>query len=232
MPDRSFRYLIYTLAIVGLLVDQATKYGVFAWLAPHRPHAFAVFQTEPAGSERFFAMVPPEEEEIVRAHQHRGFFLEVAFTTTDKDGVGLTPHVNQGALFGLFRDQGEMANRGFALISLLAAIGIGLWSLHSGTAADRWLCCSLGLILAGTLGNLYDRVVFSGVRDFLHWHYKFDWPVFNMADVCLVCGAGMLLLQAFFAPQTEPTKEAPPQQEKVIAPVGTPAAVTTGQAAN
>lgn len=230
MPDRSFRYLIYTLAAVGLLADQATKYSVFAWLAPVRPHTYAVFQAGPRGSERSFQLVPEEEEHVVLMHQHRGFFLEVAFTVSDENGAGIEPHVNQGALFGLFRDRKELANRGFALISLLAAFGIVLWSLHKGTAADRWLCCSLGLILAGTLGNLYDRVVFGGVRDFLHWHYGFDWAVFNVADVCLVCGAGMLLLQAFFAPQTEPAKEEQPQQ-KVLAPVGS-TAVTTGPAAN
>jgi lipoprotein signal peptidase len=60
------------------------------------------------------------------------------------------------------------------------------------------------LILAGTLGNFYDRIVFNGVRDFLHWNYLFDWPVFNIADCCLVCGAGLLLLQAFAA---QPAKE-------------------------
>ena len=40
-------------------------------------------------------------------------------------------------------------------------------------------------------------MVFNGVRDFLHWNYLFDWPVFNVADCCLVCGACLLLLQAF-----------------------------------
>ena len=107
----------------------------------------------------------------------------------------LKPHVNHGALFGLFRDQKTYANMGFALISLLAAVGIIAWSCHGGTSRDAWLMASLGLILAGTLGNLYDRVLFNGVRDFLHWHYGFDWPVFNVADCCLVAGAGMLLLQ-------------------------------------
>jgi lipoprotein signal peptidase len=55
----------------------------------------------------------------------------------------------------------------------------------------------LGLILAGTLGNLYDRILFNGVRDFFHWDYLYNWPVFNVADCCLVVGAGLLLVQAF-----------------------------------
>jgi signal peptidase II len=57
---------------------------------------------------------------------------------------------------------------------------------------------ALGLILAGTVGNLYDRLVFHGVRDFLYF-YKIEWPVFNVADCCLVVGAGLLLLQALLA---------------------------------
>jgi lipoprotein signal peptidase len=62
---------------------------------------------------------------------------------------------------------------------------------------------ALGLILGGTVGNLFDRLVFGGVRDFLYF-YKIDWPVFNVADCCLVVGAGILLVQAvLFAPADE-----------------------------
>ena len=67
----------------------------------------------------------------------------------------------------------------------------------------------MGLILAGTLGNLYDRIVFGGVRDFLHCYYDAHiWPDFNIADSSLVCGAAMLLAHSFFAsePVTQPAK--------------------------
>jgi lipoprotein signal peptidase len=83
------------------------------------------------------------------------------------------------------------------VVSLLAAVAILVWSTQKATAQDRWLCAALGLILAGTLGNFYDRLMFNGVRDFLHWNYLFDWPVFNVADCCLVSGAFLLLVQAF-----------------------------------
>ena len=59
------------------------------------------------------------------------------------------------------------------------------------------------LILAGTVGNLFDRVVFGGVRDFLYF-YLIEWPVFNVADCCLVIGAGMLLVQAIFGKKADP----------------------------
>src|SRR5205823_3497420 len=82
---------------------------------------------------------------------------------------------------------------------------------------DRRLCVALGLIFAGTLGNLYDRLFFGGVRDFLHWYYLVDWPVFNLADCCLVVGAGLLLLQAF---QSPPTADEAPGESHVSVPAG------------
>src|SRR5262249_33714386 len=126
-------------------------------------------------------------------------------TRHEREGV---PDVNKGALFGLGNGSGDWANNLFAVISVVAAAGIIYWSTRKTTAPDWAWCASLGLILAGTLANLSDRLVFSGVRDFLHAHYqqKFDWPVFNVADCCLVVGAILLLGQAFLgkAPAPEP----------------------------
>lgn len=188
MADRSYRFLFWTLALVGLAADQASKYGIFSWLQGVDNHTFVIFHT---------------------ANQ-KGFQLVAQFKVDDegkvilnKDGQAI-PHVNQGALFGFLREQKEIANLGFAGISLLAALGIIGWSTTATTSRDAWLCAALGLILAGTLGNFYDRIVFHGVRDFLHWNYLYDWPVFNIADVCLVCGAGLLLLQAFFGGNSAP----------------------------
>ena len=95
-----------------------------------------------------------------------------------------------------------LANYIFAGVSLLAAAAIIWWSVRPSAARDKILCFSLGLILAGTLGNLYDRMVFHGVRDFLYFHW-FEWPVFNIADCCLVCGVIVLTLQALFNAQPE-----------------------------
>ena len=134
----------------------------------------------------------------------KGGFQLVAQFDVDADGQR-KPHVNQGALFGFGRQKKELANNAFAVISLLAAVAIVVWSSFAATARDGWLCGALGLILGGTLGNFYDRVVFHGVRDFLHWNYLFDWPVFNIADCCLVCGAGLLLIQAFLG-QSRPSQ--------------------------
>ena len=177
MPERSYRILFWALALAGLAADQATKYGVFSWLADAPRNTYVLFGDGHRGEE------------------HKSFALVAQFEET-ADGHKV-PHVNHGALFGFLRDYETLANFGFAAISLLAAAAILFWSTQRATARDFALCAALGLILAGTLGNLYDRLVFNGVRDFLHWNYLFDWPVFNVADCCLVGGAGLLLFQAF-----------------------------------
>lgn len=166
--ERSYRWLLWTLVVAGLALDQGTKYGVFAWMN----------------------------------NDSRGGVYTVVdnmFEFTVEYKAPNAPHVNQGALFGIGNTHGGIANGVFALISIVAAVAIAYWSTLRSTVQDRALCAALGLILAGTLGNLYDRVVFQGVRDFIHWHYyAHDWPVFNIADCCLVCGAILLLGQAFF----------------------------------
>ena len=72
------------------------------------------------------------------------------------------PYVNRGALFGWGGGHGEGEkdlNTLFGVVSFLAAVGIVYWSTRPATRRDVVLCSALGLILAGTLGNLYDRIV-------------------------------------------------------------------------
>ncbi|HEY1381875.1 MAG TPA: signal peptidase II [Gemmataceae bacterium] len=193
MTQRSFRGLLWALAVVGLLADQGTKYGMFRWL--YSPTLEGRREVVP-GAFRFIVQFTPEP---LSADWRRPF--------QEFNGPVL-PRVNNGALFGLGQDFQVHANGFFAAVSVAAAVAIAYWSLRRGTAGDRWLCMALGMILAGTLGNLFDRVVFGGVRDFLYF-YWFEWPVFNVADCFLVVGAGLLLLQAFAAPahDKQPTPE-------------------------
>ena len=58
---------------------------------------------------------------------------------------------------------------------------------------------ALGFLAAGVSGNLYDRVFNDGsVRDFIDVYYhSFHWPTFNVADILLCVGAGLLLISTF-----------------------------------
>lgn len=186
MTEKSYRGWLYGLALVGLLLDLTTKYAVFHWQ-----------HNEGQGGK--FTVVSGMFDLLAQFDHTRA--AEPGFLNSLRTWSGDTmPRVNQGALFGWTGwFPPERSNVIFAVISLLAAAAILYWSRQPSLAQDWALCTALGLILAGTLGNLYDRVVFGGVRDFIHWYYhdKFDWPVFNIADCCLVVGAGILLAQAF-----------------------------------
>lgn len=185
---RCYRWLFWLLAISGFIADQASKYGVFALLYPDRdqPHGGIV--------------VIPDAFSIVAAYTEKletGTSLLSTLRTISGQHL---PQVNQGALFGTrLQLAPETSNKVFMVVSVLAALGIMYWSTRQTTGRDRYLCFALGLILGGTLGNLYDRIVFDGVRDFLWWYKWVNWPVFNLADCWLVCGAGLLLVEAFFA---------------------------------
>lgn len=199
---RSYRWLFWCLALTGLVLDQASKYAVFTWL-----------YNDGRGDTR--TIIPNEGTP-------GAFYLDAHFTDKKEPTEGLLgtlrtlggeylPQVNQGALWGL----GSGLNTFFASVSIGAALAIIIWSCRPAAARERFLCVALGLILGGTLGNFYDRIVFGGVRDFLHWHYPMeDWgnfPVFNLADCFLVFGASLLLLQAFFLPPVGEKQPAPSQ---------------------
>ena len=54
---------------------------------------------------------------------------------------------------------------------------------------------ALALVAGGAVGNLIDRIYFGVVTDFVLWHYKtHEWPVFNVADVVLVIGVGLMFI--------------------------------------
>lgn len=116
---------------------------------------------------------------------------------------------NHGALWGIGQNQTWI----FASLSVLA-VGVMSYFLWNRQAiASWWLTIATGLLLAGTLGNLYDRLGLHGwrdangavyaVRDFLDFVFldgKFQWATFNFADMYLVTGAIMLVLQSFWSP--------------------------------
>lgn len=190
MAERSYRWLLISIAVVGLTVDQASKYGVFHWLyndGQGRSHVVVQDGFE------FIAQFDPTTP-----------VCDCGVMSRLQTWSGPTmPRVNHGALWGIGGSQKGTANGFFAGVSVLAAVSILIWGTRRGPAREKWLSVALGLILGGTVGNLYDRLVFNGVRDFLHFTY-IEWPVFNFADCCLVVGACLLLLQAVFVPPPAP----------------------------
>jgi signal peptidase II len=105
---------------------------------------------------------------------------------------------NKGALWG-FGGTFPYSSQIFAALSVVAAVVICYWLFWRGASSDAKLTAALGLIMAGALGNCYDRLIFGRVRDFVHFHIDsigFDCAIFNFADNMLVIGAVALMLLA------------------------------------
>ncbi len=208
MADRTYRWVLVTLAVIGLSADQASKYGVFKWL--YRDGALS------SGIGNEHDMVPGWFKFIAQFDPDAPL-CDCGFSALQTWSAPIMPRVNHGALFGLGQGQKGNANRFFAIISVAAAVAIVVWGTRRHTASERGLMVALGLILGGTIGNLYDRLVFGGVRDFLYF-YRIEWPVFNVADCCLVVGAALLLIQAIFVPSVPETTAATPAPTECPAP--------------
>jgi signal peptidase II len=104
----------------------------------------------------------------------------------------ITHSRNPGMAFGLLQN----VHVGFFIVLTLVALGLILSFYRSVDPNDRLAASSLGLILAGALGNLYDRIVQGKVVDFLHFDLGlFEFPDFNVADSAIVIGVGLLLLE-------------------------------------
>jgi signal peptidase II len=118
--------------------------------------------------------------------------------TVVKNVLELQTSHNTGALWGFMRAVPH-SSLIFAGLSIVAAVGICYWLFVLGAAADRRLTIALALIMAGALGNCYDRLTLGHVRDFVHLHIDpigFDCAIFNFADNMLVVGAVALVLLA------------------------------------
>ena len=104
--------------------------------------------------------------------------------------------LNTGAVFGM----GQGARPVFILVSIVAVFVI-MFLLYRSPRDAFLYHVGLALILGGALGNLYDRVLYSAVRDMLHMLPATGlWPwIFNIADVALVCGVGLVLVVSWLS---------------------------------
>ena len=100
----------------------------------------------------------------------------------------LTNCRNTGAAWSMFSGQVDL----LAIISLVASILVAVLLYFS---KYKLLTVSLGLMLSGAIGNMIDRFRLGYVNDFLDFViFGYDFPVFNVADICVVVGGGLLLL--------------------------------------
>lgn len=113
---------------------------------------------------------------------------------------------NPGAAFSFLADESGWQRWFFTLIAVGVSVMLSVW-LARLPRQQRWLACSLALILGGAVGNLLDRLMFGHVIDFIsvHWDDAY-FPAFNIADSAISVGAIMMALDVIrdsFAPAAD-----------------------------
>lgn len=100
---------------------------------------------------------------------------------------------NRGVSWGMFHEATDLE---FILVSIIitAITAFLCWHAYSmykkGNSIIGHLC-----VIAGSISNLIDRIIYGGVIDFILLSYNsYSWPVFNIADMMIVCGVGLLVL--------------------------------------
>lgn len=192
---RAWAVMLAAFAL-SLLIDLGTKAWAFARVAgfPVEVRRGDVLALPPP---RINTLVPPHEPVVVVPH-----------------GLELKLVLNPGAVFGI-----GPGKQGFFILFTAVALAFGVYMFGAWTRAkDHWSHACLALVLAGGVGNLYDRLAYGCVRDFLHplpgvpLPFNLSWPggdrqvwpyVSNVADAMLIVGIAALLIMTW---RSEPAK--------------------------
>ena len=191
--------VLVSVVVLGLVADLGSKWWAFRSLGP--------------------APVVVDRAEVLRAGDLGSLIPFPARREIVPGILDFTLVLNRGAVFGM-----AAGKRAFFIAFTCVAVGLGMWMFARWTTRrDTTLHAAIGLVLSGGLGNLYDRLVFACVRDFIHplpgvmlpfgwswpWGGREVWPyVSNVADLWLLVGIGVLLVAMLKAPP--PTAEARP----------------------
>ncbi|MGY6553879.1 MAG: signal peptidase II [Wenzhouxiangella sp.] len=111
--------------------------------------------------------------------------------------LNLTLAHNEGAAFSLLADAGGWQRWFFTAVAVLVSGVLLVWLKRLPNNA-RLLPVAITMVLAGALGNMVDRIRQGYVVDFIDVHYQgWHWPAFNVADMVIVTGVFLLLIEGF-----------------------------------
>lgn len=110
---------------------------------------------------------------------------------------------NPGVAFSMLDDHGDAGRWGLSVVAIIAATLVLYFFWRTPRSDDR-IMGALALLLAGIVGNVTDRIRLGFVIDFIDvqfgsWHY----PTFNVADMAIVIGAGLLIIDMFLSKKSQ-----------------------------
>lgn len=125
--------------------------------------------------------------------------------TLIRDYLDLTYAENCGGAWGLLHGANESVRKPFFLLVTIGAIGFIIHLYRGLERGQTAMKIALPLVLGGAVGNLVDRVRLGYVVDFIHMHWKHrsHWPTYNIADIAITVGIGLMLLEYILAPRRE-----------------------------
>ena len=107
---------------------------------------------------------------------------------------------NTGAAFSFLSSASGWQRWFFVCLAVAVSLALMFW-LRRLTAGHQLQACALALILGGALGNVWDRLAYGYVIDFIDVYYKnWHWPVFNIADSAIAVGAVLLIIDTIIRP--------------------------------
>lgn len=135
------------------------------------------------------------------ADQASKLYLLFVYDIPTRGAVEITPFFdlvltwNKGISYGWFQAETVSAQALLLAIKLMAVVALAIWLWNAQT---RIAALGLGLIIGGAIGNGIDSLAYGAVMDFAFFHLqwgasRFDWYVFNVADVAIVAGVVGLL---------------------------------------
>lgn len=98
---------------------------------------------------------------------------------------------NRGAAFGIFQNKVLL----LSVVTIIIIVAM-IYYVFKFKPSSKVLRISFALIISGGIGNLYDRIAYKFVVDFILWHYKdvYYYPTFNVADIMTVVGTILLAI--------------------------------------
>jgi signal peptidase II len=152
-------------------------------------HRYFIFVTKSFGFTITFAVVDILTKWwfISNLPHYRGYVMEVS------SFLNFVFSWNYGISFGLFSRYSETANYLFIVIGVLLCIYLLYKQMQSITYR---MFMSYSMIIGGAAGNLYHRIFYGAVFDFIDFHYKnWHYPAFNLADSFILIGIIMLIIE-------------------------------------
>lgn len=163
--------IVFVLVLVGTFLIDQ---GIKNWAVET---AYVIAEANPTHS------VPISEESLIGTTLVTGKYIDLEL------------HFNKGVAFSMFASLGPyMKWIQSGLVLLL------LFIIYKENYLNRY-AFPAGLLIGGALGNVYDRFMHIGVVDYVAWHYKFNYAIFNYADVAIDVAFVIIVIMVFFIPE-------------------------------